>query len=734
MFSDESRQTAFKCDIIHSLPGRIRINCKGLAYLSGFNSDMLLKINNIEGVTESTISNITSNILLYYNTELVNQNRLLEAVENIISQYAIHAYQNELIKKNSNSVEERNLHDESISKIIFNLTLSLGLMGLSFLKKRNNPLGRGNGIFNIVTGGILFLSYPLLKSGTVAVKKNKRPNADTLEAIAILTSLLSGRELSSLTILFLHNAAELMTIYAMNRTKNAIRGLLSVQGDFVWKVTEDGSLVKTKVEDVEIEDLVVNHPGEKISIDGVITEGNALIDQSAITGEYMPSNKSINDEVFAGTVVKTGTITIKALAIGDSTAVSRIINMVENAPNKKAAIQNYADKLSEILIPANLILFVSVWFFTKNISKALNMLVIDYSCGIRLSTATALTAAINTAAKNNVLIKGSNVIEQISSSDTLILDKTGTLTKGRPEVVSILPVTSDISTLEILEYAAAAEETSSHPVASSILDKLRSKGGHIKPHGKILVITSRGVETTVEKVVVRVGNKRFMNENKIHTHPLREQVTKLSLSGENVVFVSKNKNVIGVIGIRDPLRDNMRKAINRLRINAKIDDIILLTGDQEQQAEVVSNRLGLDRYDSELMPEDKAKAILQLQSNGSGVVMVGDGINDAPALAYADVGIAMGTTKTDIAMETADVTIASDNPLMLPSLYSLTNETMSVIKQNFAVSIGINTVGLLLGGVGAISVFTGALLHNSSTILVVGNSLRILFFNMKKRN
>jgi len=723
-----------KCILIHSLPGRVRIQCYALEHLSSSNIDIKSKIDNLNGINSIHISNITKNLLITYDPLILKEEIIVDSVESIISQYALYSSKNNHSKNNEFAVKERDLHEETMTGIFTKLGITSALIGISLARKYFRTIQvttRSKLTLNSI--GAVYLSYPLIKSAIVSLKENKKPNADALEVMAIMASLFSGRELSSLTILLLHNVAELMTVYAMKKTKNAIRELLSVNDDSVWKLNEDGSLTRKKITEIELDDKIIIHTGEKICVDGIINSGEALIDQSAITGEFMPLTKSISDKVFAGTVIKAGTITVNATAIGDNTAVARIIHMVENAPNRKAAIQNYADKLSEFLIPVNIVLFFGVLAVTKNLGKALNMLVIDYSCGIRLSTVTALTAAINTAARNNVLIKGSNIIEIIAESDTLILDKTGTLTKGEPAVVSIMPLNNSISKQELIEYAAAAEETSNHPMAVAIMKKLYSFGGKVKKHGTINIIPGKGIETKVLNSFIRVGNKRFMNENGIHTHPLKDKVRTLSLAGENVVFISKGKNVIGVLGIRDPLRDNMKKAINRLRIDAKIDDIILLTGDQEQQAEVIANRLGIDRFDYELLPEDKAKTILSIQADGTKVIMVGDGINDAPALAYADVGIAMGKTRTDIAMETADVTIAGDNPLMLPALYTLSKETMGIIKQNFVASIGINTLGLLLGATGSISVFLGALLHNSSTVIVVGNSLRILFYDFNKR-
>ena len=283
--------------------------------------------------------------------------------------------------------------------------------------------------------------------------------------------------------------------------------------------------------------------------------------------------------------------------------------------------------------------------------------------------------------------------------------------------------------MDIMAFAAAAEETSKHPMAVAILSHLQRNGGHILPHGEIQTVVGRGVYTEVDGHCIRVGSKRFLNESGIHTHPMKEQASKLFSNGESVIFVARDKEIIGLIGIRDPLRENMKKALNRLRY-AGVDDIVLLTGDLEQQADVVAQRLGLDGFESELLPEDKARAVLRMQSGGNKVVMVGDGINDAPGLAYADVGIALGKTRTDIAMEAAVITIAGDNALMLPGVYGLAHHTMDVIRQNFFVSVGINTVGLLFGGLGMLPVIFGAVMHNASTILVVGNSLRIFFYDM----
>jgi len=445
----------------------------------------------------------------------------------------------------------------------------------------------------------------------------------------------------------------------------------------------------------------------------------------------MPLAKLAGSEAFAGTVVKSGRIVIRAEKVGDQTAVARIVHLVEEAAHRKAPIQAYADKFSAQFIPFNFALAVLVYAITKSFTRALNMLIIDYSCGVRLSTATAMSATICNAARNRVLIKGGNYIELLSEVDTLILDKTGTLTEGRPQVTSIIPLLPGTQPDEVIEYAAAAEETSTHPMAVAIQEKVRRTGRRIPQHSETMVHVARGVETRVNGNSVRVGSRRFMQESGVDLHGSEEAVSKLVRRGENIMYVARDGSLVGIVGVQDALRENMKKALNRLR-NSGMDDIILLTGDVEQHAEIVATRMAMDRYRAEVLPEDKAETVLQLQSKGVRVVMVGDGVNDAPALAYADVGVAMGGTRTDIAMEAADITIAGDDPLMIPAVINLADKTMGIVRENFAVSIGVNSIGLVLASTGVLPVFWGAVLHNACTVAVVLNSSRLLFHDMNK--
>ncbi|MFP3984331.1 MAG: heavy metal translocating P-type ATPase [Desulfurivibrionaceae bacterium] len=730
MLQHRQAEPLLKFHVLHAIEGRIRIGCRALAFLGQYNEEIIGKLAEIEGVQDITISNITANILISYDSKWINQESLIDAVSMHLSIYSFHAHREEAASKNQQASGEREVAAESILSLVRALGATTLVLGTSFLS-RGRPLAIVPGLGRL--GSLraiaaLVLASPIFRSGLRSIRLTGRPNADSLSSAAIFSSVLIGQSNSALAVIFLHQIAELLTAYTMKRTKSAVREMLAGDKDYTWRVTEDG-LEKITVTAVEKDDHIMVHAGEKIGVDGNVVRGSGLVDQAAITGEYMPVVMKKGDTVYAGTTVREGTLTIAATRVGVETAVTNIVRMVESATDKKAPVQNYADRFSSSLLLFNIFLFGLVYALTRSMPRALGMLVIDYSCGIRLSTAAALSASINTAAKNSVFIKDSGSIELLSKADTLVLDKTGTVTKGAPEVVSIVPANEKITPKDVLRTAAAAEETSNHPMARAIAARVKNYGWPMLKHGDINIITGKGVETRIGRSIVRVGNKKFMNDNGLHTHDFRNRTQSMALNGENIVYVARGKRVIGVLGISDPLRDRMKKSLNRLRM-AGIDDIVMLTGDLEQHAEIVANRMSMDRFESEQLPEDKARAVVQIQAEGATVVMVGDGINDAAGLAYADVGVALGRTRTDIAMESADITISGDNPMMLPAVFQLSENTMKIIRQNFASTFGINSVALALGAVGILPVFWGAVLHNSSTILVVANSLRLLWHEM----
>ena len=717
------------CKILHEIRGRIRIKSRALKYLGIHKEDITKQLMQVHYIQSVEISSITGTILVYFDNFSLTGENLISLLQNTLNTYLVDIYKNEKKQVSNKYVIERRLQEESPQEIIKNIGTAVLLLLLPNPKTKLTGIRR---LFNYKTLSTVSLALPVLKNGIYSLIQNKRPNADTLSSTAIVSSIILGSERTALTIMILEKFAELLTVYTMKKTRSVIKDMLSVGENYVWKQSDDENTAKkVPIEEISKGDFILVKTGEKISVDGTIEKGEAIIDQSAITGEYMPVTKKTGEEVFAGTLLKSGNITVKAEKVGDDRTASRIIKLVEDAAFNKADIQSYADTFSAQLIPLNFLLAGIVYVSTKNLQKALSMLVIDYSCGIRLSTATAFSASINTAAKNGILIKGSNYLEELSRSDTVIFDKTGTITEGKPKIQTLKTFGKNMKDNRMLALAAAAEETSSHPLASAILNEIKNRGLKIPKHKESVIKVARGIETFVNKDIIRVGSLKYMEENDISLEVANDIVKGMQNRGEIVIYVAKNNDLIGVIGVSDPPRENIKKAMNRLR-NQGIDDIVLLTGDLRQQAETIASRMSMDRYESELMPEDKAKDILKFRSIGSKVIMIGDGINDAPALSYANVGIALGSSRTDIAMEAADVTITSDDPLLIPGVIGLAKNTVKIIKQNFAMAIGINSFALVLGATGLLPAIYSSILHNSITILVVGNSLRLLKYDVNK--
>ena len=709
-----------KTRIAHNLPGRLRVTAEGLKYLQGEMQEIARELARIPGVRRARVTSVTGSVLLEYDENVLDALEMAEETDLVLAKYQMNALRAQHADKGDEPAEVPMTTKRLMKRLLVNAgALTLGNTLLTA------PLVSGSlaNFTSLEALASLGLSAPMMKSAWEGLRRDMRPNADFLTVTSIVASLLLGNAHSALMILALSDMAELMTSYTIEKTRSSIKKMLSADEGEAWKVMPDGKLERKPMNEIAQGDTVAVHTGEKISVDGCVVSGAAVVDQSPITGEFVPVEKHSGDEVFAGTVVKSGIIHVKAVKVGDQTVISRIVGMVEESELKKAPIQRYADKFSNYLVPLNFLLCLSVWLVTKNPQKALKMLVIDYSCGIKLSTATAFSAAINTAVKQGVLIKGGAFIEQMSNANTVLLDKTGTITEGKPKIVSMVMLTESMTQSEALSYAMAAEETSTHPLGGAIMRYGRQIGAQPVPHDDVVTEVSRGTRTVANGKTVRVGNLKYMKENGV-----KADMPTPANTGAIPNYVGVDNAIVAVLYAMDSPRENVRRAINALRYDG-VGDIELLTGDMESQAQTVAEQVGADGYRAQLLPEQKAEAVLKLQVQGNGVIMVGDGINDAPALAYADVGISMGSKSTDIAMETSDVIINRDDPMMIPALRRLSRATMRIVHQNFALVVAINSVGLILGAASGISVMMSALLHNSSTILVVANSLRLMFMS-----
>lgn len=556
---------------------------------------------------------------------------------------------------------------------------------------------------------VLAIARKFIRNGVQGMVKEHRPNADTLTATAVIASVLAGKPESSLTLLAISNGAEMLTSYAAERARTQISGLLSLDQRYVWLV--DGEVErKVPIEQVKAGDIIAAHTGEKIVIDGRVLRGDAAINQASITGESNPAMKHKGMPVYAGSVVEAGELIIAVEKVGKDTSLAHIVHLVEEAQTRKAPVQNFADQMANFLVPISFLGAAIVYGATRDWQRVLNLLFIDFSCGLKLSTATAISAAIGAAAKRGILVKGGNYIEALAETDTVVLDKTGTLTVGVPQI-AFVKTAGGVTEKETVLLAASAELHSVHPLAVAIQKYVKEHDWQTPHHKSSKTIVARGMQAEVPDFdgfpggVIRVGSKKFLRENGIADDAQLDA----GLLGKNLLYVARDEKLIGVIGIEDPIRPKMKKTLNQMR-RYGIDEIVMLTGDSKAVAQEVARSMDIDSYHAEILPEDKSSYVNKLKQRGT-VMMVGDGINDAPALAFADVGVSLGGRQTDIAAESSAVTIHSEDPSRLMEALQLGRRTMDLVQQNFMATILVNSGAMLLGALGKINPLWAAVIE-----------------------
>ena len=597
-----------------------------------------------------------------------------------------------------------------------------GFAAMEVLKRTSPQLFVGTKIMRSLL--VLGIARKFIQNGVSGVVKDHQPNADTLTATAVIASVLAGKPESSLTLLALSNGAEMLTSYAAEKARTHISGLLSLDQRYVWLV-EGGTERKVPVEQVKVGDTIAAHTGEKIVVDGRVVSGDAAVNQASITGESNPAMKHVDSPVYAGSVVEAGELIIKVEKVGKDTSLAHIVHLVEEAQNRKAPVQNFADKMANFLVPVSFIGAGIVYGATRDWQRVLNLLFIDFSCGLKLSTATAMSAAIGAAAKRGILVKGGNYIEALAETDTVVLDKTGTLTVGVPQI-AFIKTARGVEEKEMILLASSAEQHSVHPLAVAIQKYVEEKEWTSPQHKSSKTIVARGMQAEVPDFenykggLIRVGSAKFLREKGIED---KEGLAE-GLAFKNLLYVARDKQLIGVIGIEDPIRPKMKKTLNQMRRHG-VDEIVMLTGDSKAVAAEVAHSMDIDSYHAEILPEDKSHYVNKLKQRGT-VMMVGDGINDAPALAFSDVGVSLGGRQTDIAAESSAVTIHSEDPERLIETLQLGRRTMDLVHQNFMATILVNSSAMLLGALGKISPLWAAVIHNTATLAVVLNSCRIL--------
>ncbi|GFG72921.1 putative cation-transporting P-type ATPase C [Mycobacterium botniense] len=583
------------------------------------------------------------------------------------------------------------------------------------------------------TGVTIFTGYPFLRGALRSIGSG-RAGTDALVSAATVASLVLRENVVALTVLWLLNIGEYLQDLTLRRTRRAISDLLRGSQDTAWIRLTDGPdagrEIQVPIDSVQIGDAVVVHDHVAIPVDGEVVDGEAVVDQSAITGETLPVSVIVGSTVHAGSVVLRGRLVVRARAVGQHTAIGRIIARVEEAQHDRAPIQTVGETFSRRFVPTSFVVSALTLAITRDVRRAMTMLLIACPCAVGLATPTAISAAIGNGARRGILIKGGSHLEEAGRVDAIVFDKTGTLTVGRPVVTNIVAMHEDWQPEEVLAYAASSEIHSRHPLAEAVIRSTEERHITIPPHEECEVLVGLGMRTWADGRTLLLGSPSLLQaENVVVSQEAAAWVNKLRRQAETPLLLAVDGTLVGLISLRDETRPEAAEVLNKLRANG-VRRVVMLTGDHPEIAEVVARELGIEEWRAEVLPEDKLDAVRQLQNEGHVVAMVGDGVNDAPALAAADIGIAMGLAGTDVAVETADVALANDDLQRLLDVRDLGARAVEVIRENYAMSIAVNAAGLLVGAGGALSPVLAAILHNASSVAVVANSSRLIRYRL----
>lgn len=572
----------------------------------------------------------------------------------------------------------------------------------------------------IRTAITVFLGLKYVAKGLSTLAEGKL-TVEVLDGAAIGASMLQKNYESAGTVMFLLGVSGLLEDYTKARTRTALTGSLAVKVDKVW-VVKNGVDTLVDLKDVVPGDLVRIRDGAMIPVDGTVVEGEAFVNESTMTGESKAVLKNEGKTVFAGTILDEGSFVVKVRAVNGNTKIQKIIELIDHSEDLKAGIQSRAEHLADSIVPFSFLGFGLTLLFTRNITKAVSILMVDYSCAIKLSTPISVISALREAADMNMTVKGGKYLEEFALADTVVFDKTGTLTKAEPKLQKIIPFGGRTEE-EILKIAACIEEHFPHSMARAIVNGAAERGiDHAEEHADVKYIVAHGIATTLRGERAVIGSRHFVIEDEKVLVTEQQQATIEEVGGAaSVIYLGIGGKLAGVLCISDPPREEAAVAIKRLR-ETGIKNVVMITGDSQKAAERTAEILGIDTFYAQVLPEDKHNYVERMKAEGKRVIMVGDGINDAPALAAANVSVAMSDA-SDIARETADVTLRGENLEDLAELRVLSQKLMDRIQTNYKFIVTFNT-GLLLGGFfGLLSPATSAFLHNASTMAICAKSM-----------
>lgn len=598
----------------------------------------------------------------------------------------------------------------------------LALVAVRRLLRRPRITTGSSGVLGAIT---LFTGLPFFRGALRSLRGRTHPGTDTLVTAATVISLVLRENVVALTVLWLLNIGEFLQTLTLRRTRRAIEELLTIGEERVWRV-EDGTESQVALEEIAPGDVVAVYEHHRIPVDGEVLTGEALVDQAAITGEALPVYARKDAQVYAGTIVSSGALRVRARSVGADTTVGRIISRVEEAQADRAPIQTVATRFTQRFVPVSFALAALTFVVTRDARRAMTMLLIACPCAAGLATPTAISAAIGNGARRGTLIKGGTHLEGVGRVTAVVFDKTGTLTFGRPLVTSVVTLDDAYSADEVLSLAASGELHARHPLAQAIVARSEEQHLQVPIHQACEVVLGMGMRAELDGSRLLVGSPALLRRHGVAlTGQAQGWTERLRAAGETVICLAHDEQLIGLLGVSDALRAEAATVIDQLR-DLGVSRLVLLTGDAPETAQAVADTLGLAEVHAHALPEGKLQLIRDLQTEGHTVAMVGDGTNDAPALALADVGISMGAHSSHVALETADIALPGNDLRQVAAVVELSRHTLRVVRQNYGLAIGVNLLGLVAGAGGSMNPVLAALLHNTSSIAVVANSARLV--------
>jgi Cu+-exporting ATPase len=696
-------------------------------------------LNKLEGVVKATVNLSTNKATIEYPSGVIDEDILIKAVEKAGYKAELEVERDLDREKEMREKEIRSLK----TSFIISAILSLPLFSAMFFHMAGIHTILTNGWFQLILATpVQFLIGYRFYKGAYNSLRGGGANMDVLVSMgtsaayfySIYNLIIGVHEYyfeASAVIITLILLGKTFEAVAKGKTSEAIKKLMGLQPKTA-RIIKDGVEMDIPIEKVEIGDIIVVRPGERVPVDGIIVEGNSAVDESMITGESIPIDKAIDDEVIGATINKFGTFKFRATKIGKDTVLSQIIKLVEDAQGSKAPVQRLADKISGIFVPIVVVIAFATFLgfyliggnFNIGLINAVAVLVIACPCALGLATPTAIMVGTGKGAENGILIKSGEHLERAHKMDTIVFDKTGTITKGEPEVTDIISF-NDIDRDEILRIAASVEKTSEHPLGQSIVKKGEEELLRLSEPEKFMAVPGKGLRATFEGKEVLVGNRRLMVDNNISITNGEETLLKLEEEGKTAMLLSLDNKLSGIIAVADQIKETSKKAIEELKSMGL--DVYMITGDNERTAQAIAKEVGITNVLAEVLPENKAEVVEEIKSKGKHVGMVGDGINDAPALAAADVGFAIGTG-TDVAMEAADITLMRGDLSGVVTAIRLSHKTMRTIRQNLFWAFFYNSLGIPFAALGFLDPMIAGAAMAFSSVSVVTNSLRLKKF------